>query len=70
MAIYDIGSVNVVIFTFVLFVAALFKKGFTHDPFWEIGGFLVSVKLIMMAYNNLIYIQNLRKELKEINVLI
>jgi hypothetical protein len=48
----DIGSRLVILFTFVLFVAALFFKGFGHDLLLEAGVFLVSVKLIMMAYKN------------------
>jgi len=66
----DIGSTIVIIVTFVLFVAALFTKGFTHDLFLEVGVFLVSVKIIMMAYKNEVYLQDLRKELREINTLL
>jgi hypothetical protein len=64
----DIGSAIVVVVTFILFAAALFTKGFTHDLFLEIGVLLVSVKIIMMAHKNEIHIQNLRKELKEIKI--
>lgn len=38
--------------TFVLFLAALFLKGLSHDILLEAGVFLVSVKLIMMLYKN------------------
>jgi hypothetical protein len=38
--------------TLALFVAALFAKGFTHDLLLEAGVFLVSVKLILVAYKN------------------
>jgi hypothetical protein len=48
----DTGSLIVTFITLVLFVAALFVKGFTHDLFLEIGVFLVSVKIIMMSYKN------------------
>jgi hypothetical protein len=48
----DIGSWLVVLLTLVLFVAALFFKGFGHDLLLEAGVFLVSVKLIMMAYRS------------------
>jgi len=37
--------------TFVLFVAALLVKGFTHDLFLETGVLLVSVKLILNTYH-------------------
>ena len=37
----------VIVTTFILFVAALFFKGLTHDLLLEAGVFLVSVKLII-----------------------
>lgn len=46
----DKGSIFVVVLTLVLFVVALFVKGFTHDLLLEAGVFLVSVKLIISAY--------------------
>ena len=49
---FDTSSLIVVIITFVLFTIALFTKGFTHDLLLETGVFLVSVKLILMAYSN------------------
>lgn len=49
---FDSGSLTVIIVTFILFTVALFTKGFTHDLLLEAGVFLVSVKLILMAYNN------------------
>jgi hypothetical protein len=48
----DIWSYLVILVTLVLFVAALFLKGFGHDLLLEAGVFLVSIKLIMMAYKN------------------
>jgi len=47
---FDTGSLVVVAITLVLFGVALVEKGFTHDMLLEAGVFLVSVKLIMMAY--------------------
>jgi hypothetical protein len=44
----DMGSIIVILITLVLFIAALFVKGLTHDLFLEAGVFLVSVKIIMM----------------------
>ena len=67
---FDTGSLIVIIVTFVLFVLALFAKGFTHDLLLEAGVFLVSVKLIMMAYHNSAYIKGLDNELKEIKGLL
>ena len=49
---FDFGSLAVIIITFILFALALFTKGFTHDLLLEAGVFLVSVKLILMAYKN------------------
>ena len=49
---FDRGSIVVIVITFVLFVIALFTKGFTDDLLLEAGVFLVSVKLIMMAYKS------------------
>jgi len=37
---------------------ALFTKGFTHDILLEAGVLLVSVKLIIMAYKNSVYIES------------
>jgi hypothetical protein len=38
--------------TFILFLAALFLKGLSHDILLEAGVFLVSVKLMVMLYRN------------------
>ncbi len=48
----DPWSIVVLVITMVLFVFALFTKGFTHDLLLEAGVFLVSVKLIIMAFKN------------------
>ena len=67
---FDAGSILVIIITFALFVAALFLKGFTHDLLLEAGVFLVSVKLIIMAYKNSVSMKSLDNELNEIKKLI
>ncbi len=46
------ASLIVVAITFVLFVLALFTKGFTHDLLLEAAVFLVSVKLIMLSHSS------------------
>lgn len=46
----DLASFIVITATFVLFAAALFVKGLTHDLFLEVGVFLVSVKLIISSF--------------------
>ena len=48
----DIASQLVIVTTFVLFVVALFIKGFGHGLLLEGGVFLISVKLIVMAHKN------------------
>mgnify|MGYP001340638030 CR=1 FL=1 len=48
----DPWSGVVIVVTLALFLAALFLKGFGHDLLLEGGVFLVSVKLIMMAYKS------------------
>jgi len=49
---FDLKSLIVIVLTLILFVAALFTTGLTHDLLLEAGVFLVSVKLILMAYHN------------------
>jgi len=63
---FDTPTVIVIIVTFVLFVVALFVKGFTHDLLLEAGVFLVSVKLILMGYKNSVTNKKMMDELQEI----
>ena len=67
---FDVGSMMVIIVTFVLFTMALFTKGFTHDLLLEAGVFLVSVKLILMAFKNNNNAKIFQKELQEIKELL
>ncbi|MBU0767606.1 MAG: hypothetical protein KJ687_00720 [Proteobacteria bacterium] len=67
---FDIGSMIVIIVTFLLFILALFTKGLTQDLLLEAGVFLVSVKLILMAYHSSVYIKSIENELKEIKGLL
>ena len=46
----DLGTQITLAITLVLFVVALFEKGFTHDLLLEAGVFLVSAKLVVLAY--------------------
>ncbi len=48
----DPGSQVIILITLILFLVALFLKGLGHDVLLEAGVFLVSVKLIIMAYKN------------------
>jgi len=63
---FDAGSLTIILITFILFVLALFAKGFTHDLLLEAGVFLVSVKLIIMAYKNSMASKEITKELHTI----
>ncbi len=67
---FDPASMVVILITLVLFIAALFYKGFTHDLLLEAGVFLVSVKLILLSYRNSVFTNNLKKELIDIKELI
>ena len=62
----DLGSIIIILITFVLFIAALFVKGFTHDLLLEAGVFLVSVKVIMMAYKISMHANEIIREIREI----
>lgn len=59
-------SLFVILVTFILFVLALFTKGLTHDILLEAGVFLVSVKLIIMAYRHSQATDSLHKKLDAI----
>ena len=63
---FDLGSLIIIGVTFILFVSALFTKGFTHDILLEAAVFLVSVKLIIMAYKNIDATDSLHQKLDEI----
>ena len=63
---FDTSSLLVIFATLVLFVAALFYTGFTHDLLLEAGVFLVSVKLILMSYKSAVAFDRLHEELREV----
>lgn len=62
----DLGSRLIIALTFILFMAALFATGFTHDILLEAGVLLVSIKLIIMSYKNSISNKELLEKLDEI----
>lgn len=66
----DKGSLITIFVTLILFVAALYFTGFTHDLLLEAGVFLVSVKLILMSYKDQLEVDSLNKKLVEIHSLI
>ena len=63
---FDPGTLAVMAITLILFIAALFFTGFTHDLLLEAGVFLVSVKLIVMAYKSSVAHESLQRKLDEI----
>ncbi len=63
---FDPGSVLIIIITFILFSAALFSTGFTHDILLEAAVFLISIKLIVMAYKASVSSKKIETELQEI----
>lgn len=63
---FDLGSLVVIAVTFILFVSAVFTEGFTHDVLLEAAVFLVSVKLIIMAYKSIDATDSLHNKLDEI----
>src|SRR5450432_2068492 len=46
----DLSTQVTLAITLVLFVVALFEKGFTHDLLLEAAVFLVSAKLVLLSY--------------------
>jgi hypothetical protein len=63
---FDTGSLLTIVITLILFIVALFTKGFTHDLLLEAGVFLVSVKLILMGYKNSVVSQKILDDLEQI----
>ncbi len=58
-----LGSIAVITVTLILFLSALFVKGFTHDLLLEAAVFLVSVKLIIITYRNSQGVESIEKKL-------
>jgi len=67
---FDFGSIFIIIITLILFALALFFTGLTHDILLEAGVFLVSVKLIIMAYKASRSYRKIEFELQEIKELL
>jgi len=67
---FDLGSILIIVITFALFALALFFTGLTHDILLEAGVFLVSVKLIIMAYKANKSFSKIELELQELKELL
>ncbi|NND51351.1 MAG: hypothetical protein HKN54_03035 [Flavobacteriaceae bacterium] len=57
----------VIVITAVLFIVALFVKGFTKELLLEAGVLLVSIKLILMNHKSALKNKLILKKLDEIN---
>lgn len=64
---FDRANILVITITFILFVVALFVKGFTQGLLLEAGVFLVSVKLIIGSYQNKMLNKEILVKLDEIH---
>jgi hypothetical protein len=67
---FDAASVLVIVITILLFVVALLFKGLTHDILLEAGVLLVSIKLILVAYKNSVFMYSTKKQLDDIQALL
>ncbi len=67
---FDLSSIVVIAFTLVLFLTAVWIKGFTHELLLEAGVFMVSVKLIMIGYKNSVLAVETEEHLKQIQLLL
>jgi hypothetical protein len=66
----DPWSIVVIMTTFVLFLTAVFIKGFTHELLLESGVFLVSIKLILMSHKNSLIALETEERLEDIYTLL
>ncbi|NIO06483.1 MAG: hypothetical protein GTO40_00305 [Deltaproteobacteria bacterium] len=67
---FDKGSRWIIAITLVLFIIALFVKGLTQDMLLETGIFLVSVKLVIMAYKISVTMDALDKKLDQVSAVL
>ncbi len=62
----DTGNLIVVLLTIILFILALFLKGFSKDLLLEIGVLLVSIKLIFFANKQSLFDKEVMQRFDEI----
>ncbi len=65
---FDRWSLLVIAITIALFLAAPFTSGIFHDLLLEAGVFLVSVKLILMAYKSSLTAHALETKLDQVHI--
>jgi hypothetical protein len=63
---FDTSSIAIIIITVVLFIAACYLKGLTHEILLEAAVFLVSVKLIQLSYKSSVNAKEVDKKLDSI----
>jgi hypothetical protein len=66
----DPSSTIIMVITLVLFIAAVFTTGFTHDLLLESAVFLVSVKLIIMNFKQQSSSEEIKQQLEDIKSLL
>ena len=66
----DPSSTIIMGITLVLFIAAVFTTGFTHDLLLESAVFLVSVKLIIINFKQQSSSEEIKQQLEEIKSLL
>lgn len=62
----NMGNLIVIVLTILLFIVALFVKGFTKDLLLEIGVLLVSIKLIIFNYKQSLFDKEVLRRLDSI----
>ncbi|MDT8402040.1 MAG: hypothetical protein RQ743_10120 [Bacteroidales bacterium] len=67
---FSTADLFVIGITIILFVTALFTKGFTNALLLEAGVLLVSVKIIMMHYSHSLSNRKILNKLEEIEEMI
>ncbi len=67
---FDVGSIVIIVVTFVLFVVSVFLTGLKKELLLEIGVFLVSVKLIQQSYKITVKEEALQAKLTEMSALL
>ena len=63
---FGLGNIIIISLTVIVFLIALFLKGFTHDILLEIGVLLVSIKLIIMNHKTSLANQAFLDKMNEI----
>lgn len=59
----DLGTLSVMGITLILFLSALFTRGFTHALLLEGGVFLISVKLMLNHYRQTLALHSIEEKL-------